>query len=136
MNADTTPLIQASPEDALAIEAGNDRFSEAFARSDIMGMLTVYTKDAQLLPPNEKTVTGHQAIHEYWESALASGPMTANLATVELDQIGDTAVEVGQYVMKDGDGALVDQGKYIVIWKKSAGQWKWHRDIWNQSDAP
>ena len=28
---------------------------------------------------------------------------------------------------------MLDEGKYIVIWKREAGQWKLHRDILNRS---
>jgi hypothetical protein len=28
---------------------------------------------------------------------------------------------------------VLDQGKYIVIWKREKGQWKLHRDIFNSS---
>jgi hypothetical protein len=34
---------------------------------------------------------------------------------------------------KAQDGSILDTGKYIVIWKRENGAWKWHRDIWNSS---
>jgi len=30
---------------------------------------------------------------------------------------------------------MLDKGKYIVIWKKVDGEWKYYRDIFN-SDLP
>ena len=53
------------------------------------------------------------------------------LETVELDAQGETAIEVGRYILKTDRGAVADQGKYIIIWKHSGGTWKLHRDIWN-----
>jgi ketosteroid isomerase-like protein len=40
------------------------------------------------------------------------------------------------WTLKGKDGAELDHGKYVVIWKKEAGGWKLHRDIWNSSQAP
>ena len=46
---------------------------------------------------------------------------------------GDTAIEVGLYTIIGGDGGVADKGKYIIIWKNEADQWKLHRDIWTTS---
>jgi ketosteroid isomerase-like protein len=40
---------------------------------------------------------------------------------------------VGQYELSGAEGKRMDQGKYIVIWKKQVGQWKLYKDIWNTS---
>ncbi len=32
-----------------------------------------------------------------------------------------------------GDPTALDAGKFIVVWKQEAGQWKLHRDIFNSS---
>ena len=59
----------------------------------------------------------------------------AKLETVELEDHGTTAVEVGCYTLSGG-GQVMDSGKFIVIWKQEGGQWKLHRDSWNSSMAP
>jgi ketosteroid isomerase-like protein len=45
--------------------------------------------------------------------------------------------EFGNYALKiqpEGQAALEDKGKYIVLWKKMPdGSLKIHRDIWNSS---
>jgi ketosteroid isomerase-like protein len=28
---------------------------------------------------------------------------------------------------------MLDEGKYVVIWKRHQGKWKLHRDIWTTS---
>jgi hypothetical protein len=28
---------------------------------------------------------------------------------------------------------MIDEGKYVVVWKRVGGQWKLHRDIWTSS---
>jgi ketosteroid isomerase-like protein len=47
----------------------------------------------------------------------------------------DVVTEVGSYEMGDGN-KTVDEGKYIVIWKKDGDKWKLYRDIWNSDNPP
>jgi ketosteroid isomerase-like protein len=54
---------------------------------------------------------------------------------VEFTVHGDDASEIGRYALVGNDGRELDAGKYIVLWKKGAGGWKLHRDMWN-SNAP
>jgi ketosteroid isomerase-like protein len=35
--------------------------------------------------------------------------------------------------MQAEGGQVIDNGKYVVLWRREAGQWKLHRDIWNSS---
>jgi ketosteroid isomerase-like protein len=39
---------------------------------------------------------------------------------------------MGRYTLYAGDND-VDKGKYVLIWKREAGQWRIHRDIVNSS---
>ena len=61
--------------------------------------------------------------------AYRRGAKGLELATVELDVLGDTANEVGTYHMLAEGGVTADRGKYVVVWKKEDGEWRLHRDI-------
>ena len=117
------------------IAAGVENFMTTFKRKDAAGMAELYTEDGQLMPPNSDFVTGKLGIQAVWQSVMDMGIKEAKLEIVELEDLGDTAVEVGKYKMFVEGGQAADSGKYIVIWKKEAGQWKLHRDIWNSSVA-
>lgn len=126
-----------SDDDSVAmINAVNQEFVAAFNSGDSKTLATVYTQGGQLLPPNSEIVTGHDNISAFWQAVMDAGIANAKLETVELEVLGDSAVEVGQYILKVADGTTVDNGKFIVMWKKEDGEWKWHRDIWNSSKAP
>jgi uncharacterized protein (TIGR02246 family) len=116
-----------------AIEAANQQFMTAFARADAAGMAALYTPDGKLLPTHSDFMSGTQAIQAFWQSVMDMGVKEAALETLEAEALGDTAHEVGQYRLSGGAGQVLDQGKYIVIWKRQGGQWKLHRDIWNSS---
>jgi hypothetical protein len=59
------------------------------------------------------------------------GIASATLETAELEGFENTAVEVGRYTLRAEGDQVLDQGKYIVIWKYDGSTWKLHRDIWN-----
>ena len=121
-------------EDARSrIEAANREFISAFKRGDADGISKLYTKEAQLLPANSDFVKGTEAIGKFWRGAMDMGLTDAVLQTIEVEEHGDTAIEVGQYKLFVAGGIQADQGKYIVVWKNEAGPWKLHRDIWTTS---
>ena len=118
------------------IDAGNQNFMATFGQQDAAGMASLYTANGQLLPANSDVVSGAAGIQAFWQGAFDQGLREAVLETVELEDHGDTATEVGRYTLTADGGAVADQGKYIVIWKNDGGAWKLHRDIWTTSQPP
>jgi uncharacterized protein (TIGR02246 family) len=118
------------------IDAGNAALMDAIRRGDAAAVAACYTRDAMLLPPNAPPAEGAQAIAESWKATLDAGIRDITLSTIEAEGRGSTAAEVGHYTIKGPDGQTLDQGKYIVLWKKEDGVWKLHRDIWNSNAAP
>lgn len=116
-----------------AIAATNETFMAAVKQGDTAALAALYTENGQLLPPNSDFVTGKEAIQAVWQAFLDMGIKAATLESVEVEDHGDTAIEVGTYTLHGDEGQQVDKGKYIVIWKQEEGQWKLHRDIFNTS---
>ena len=116
-----------------AIAAANENFMSTFNRGDAAGMGDLYTENGQLLPTGSDFVTGKAAIQAFWQGAMDMGIKTARLDTVEAEEHGDTAIDIGEYTLSGESGNVMDRGKYVVIWKQEGGQWKLHRDIWNSS---
>jgi uncharacterized protein (TIGR02246 family) len=123
----------ASGEVREAIAAANETFMAAAKRGDVAGLAALYTENGQVLPPNSDFVTGKQAIQAFWQAIRDMGIKAATLETVELESHGDTATEVGKYTLLGDEEQVLDEGKYIVIWKQEDGEWKLHRDIFNSS---
>ena len=115
------------------IIAANEMFMEHFNNGDAASLAHCYTEDAQLLPTNSEIITGHEAIQEFWQGGMDMGVKKGKLETVEVEGMGLYAYELGKYELYADDDLMLDQGKYIVIWKRSGSQWKMHRDIWNTS---
>jgi ketosteroid isomerase-like protein len=116
-----------------AIDAANAKFSADFAKGDDNAVAAHYTAGGWAFPPNGEIAKGREAIAKVWKGAMDAGVKQVKLATVEVEAHGDAAHEVGTYVLMGEGGKQLDNGKYVVVWKKDGGQWKIHRDIWNTS---
>ena len=116
-----------------AIEEGNKQWSAALSRGDSAGIAALYTPNAQLFPTHSDIVSGTEAIQKFWQGVLTSGVKGATLTILEVDGQGDTAYEVGKYALTGEGGKVLDNGKYVVVWKREQGKWLLHRDIWNSS---
>lgn len=126
-------FVGRSGETREGIETANARFVAAFRDGDAATVAACYTSDAQLLPANSEPITGTQAIQGFWQSVMKMGIAGARLETVEVEDAGDLAVEIGRYVLSGADGGALDNGKYVVVWHRDGGAWKLHRDIWTTS---
>ena len=118
-----------------SVDEGNRKFGAAAARKDYAGMAALYTNNAKVLPPDAPIVTGRKAIEEFWRTAAnALGLTDVTLKTVDLEVTSDTAYEVGEADLKLGSGQA--KVKYLVVWLRGDdGQWRLHRDIWNNMPA-
>jgi uncharacterized protein (TIGR02246 family) len=118
---------------ASEIAEANRRLEAAVAAGDAAAGAACYAEDGQFLVPNFEPLTGRSSIQGFFQSVLDTGIRTLELETLELEEHGDKAFEVGRYTLKADGGAVADRGKFIVIWKKVGGAWYLYRDIINTS---
>jgi ketosteroid isomerase-like protein len=117
---------------AADLQATNRVFEEEVVGKGNFGMLTqVYTRDARILPPGAPMMKGQEEIQAFWKNAaVALDVKSLKLETVEAEFLGDTAIEIGAATISTNAGGSMEV-KYVVVWKKEDGGWKWHIDIWN-----
>jgi uncharacterized protein (TIGR02246 family) len=115
------------------IDRSNQDFMAKFARQDAEGLASLYTVDACLLPSQSDIIEGTDNIKAFWRRIFDMGVREGVLETVDLEALGDTAIEMGRYTMKVDGGAVADHGKYVVVWKNDGKRWKLHKDIFNTS---
>jgi uncharacterized protein (TIGR02246 family) len=125
--------VDRKTEERAAIEAANKRAMEAFGRQDAAALAAVYAEQAVLLPPNAESVHGRPAIQRLWQGAFEAGLTACRIETLDVESVGDLAVEEGRYTLYAADDQIADEGKYIQIWKRMGGRWQSQRDIWNSS---
>jgi ketosteroid isomerase-like protein len=124
-------------EDAVrkSVDEGNRKLGTAVGRKDYAALAALYTDNAKVLPPDAPIITGKKAIEEFWRAAATTLGLTGvALKTLDLEITGDTACEVGEADLKLNSGQT--KVKYVVVWLRGGdGQWRLHRDIWNNMPA-
>ena len=128
----TTTGAAYAPEIRSATAEANRRFETTFAQGEPgRAAREVYTHDARVMPPGATTVLGRDAAEQFWAGAASQmGIKAVALETVELHPMGDGAYEIGRGVLTLAGGQQV-VAKYVVIWRRDDGAWRWHVDIWN-----
>lgn len=111
----------------------NAAFEAAFARGDAAAIAGLYTSTAVLLPTGMGTIEGAADIQAFWQSAMDMSIKRVQLHTQDLEELTNTAIELGHYDLFGANDQVLDQGKYLVVWKEQAGHWMLHQDIWNSS---
>lgn len=115
------------------IRRANDLFEASFERGDAAAIANLYTSSGVLLPSNMEPIQDTAGIQAFWQGAMQMGIKRLTLKTREVEELEDTAIELGTYTLFGDAGQQIDQGKYLVVWKQQQGQWKLHQDIWNTS---
>ena len=116
-----------------AIVAANMKFMTACSQGDAAGLAALYTDDGQVMAPNSDFITGKEAIQGFFQAFMDMGIKSMKLESIEVEGMGETAWEVGNYTLFGEGEQMIDTGKYIVIWKQVNGEWKLHRDIFNSN---
>lgn len=120
-----------------AIEEANIKFGEAARAGDAATLVSLYTEDARLLPPNSEMIQGREGVEAFWAGGFQMGIKDIVLTTVDVMGMGDTVCEIGKAqisIQPEGMEAMEDSVKFLVVWKKDDdGMWKLHVDIWNSS---
>ncbi|WP_246020675.1 YybH family protein [Flavobacterium humi] len=113
-----------------AIEASNAIYADLANKND-GSILTRYTDDACLLPPNAAPLCGSEQIAGFFKN----GPKVQVTFSIQhLYGDGKTSVtEESYYEMTDMEGKKLDDGKVIVIWKNTKNGWKMHRDMFSSN---
>ncbi|MEN2489598.1 hypothetical protein AAYQ05_17475 [Flavobacterium sp. B11] len=113
-----------------AIEASNAIFADLANKND-GSILTRYTEDACLFPPNGEPMCGAAQIANFFKAARQ---VHVKFTIQHLYGDGKTSVtEESFYEMTNLEGKKLDEGKIIVIWKKTKDGWKMHRDMFSSN---
>ena len=114
------------------IEAANKQFMTFVAAADSIGLGNLYTQDAKFMMTGAPAISGIENIQSTFSGIIKSGISNADLRTIEVWGTEDLITEEGEYSLFVGE-TEVDQGKYLVLWKKEDGKWKLFRDIFNSN---
>ena len=126
--------------DEAVIRASAPAWAAAFNAMDADALAGMYWEDALLFPPNVPAVAGGDPLCEYFAAetpAFREAGLTMNIPEAGAVHVaGDLAYEAGTYSITDASGATIDTGKYIGVFQKRDGVWRYIRDTWNSDLAP
>ncbi|MGE0770429.1 MAG: DUF4440 domain-containing protein [Cyclobacteriaceae bacterium] len=112
-------------------------FSKKVVANDYDGIANAYTESGKIFPNNRAIITGREDIRKYWIQPETRKVLSHQIFPEEINIVGETAYDYGYYQITTQDQGKEPQttrGKYVIVWKKTNGQWKIHLDIWNRAD--
>ena len=122
------------------IEKARQQFEQALNMGDAEMVAQMYTERAVVLPPNADMIEGREAIQNYWRSVIRAGLRNLSARSVRIDEYGEeVARDIGRFTVdapgpRDRTGPV--EGKYVIVWRKSGGEWRHDSDIWNLMEPP
>ena len=116
-----------------AIAASNAIYSDLVNKND-GSILTRYTEDACLLPPNAAPICGKENIINFFKG----GPQVHSIFKIQhiYGNGSEFVTEESNYELYDMNNNKIDEGKVMVIWKKTKAGWKMHRDMFSSNRKP
>ena len=111
------------------------RMEAAFNARDAVALAALYSDTALLMPPSEPMVSGQAGIQAWFERAFRQLG-SVSIVPLESTRLGDQAYQVGTFTStarapSTQDDPSIRAGKYVLLMKRQAGQWKIDCDIWN-----
>lgn len=107
----------------------------AFTRDDLPATVALFADDAQILPQDGPVVSGREAIEEFLKNQMT--PVISFDTETDMSMVrGDLGVEQGHYRVRDvRRGSDIEEGKYVHVWRRTGGDWKLYRVIYNTDVA-
>ncbi len=119
--------------DKAAIARQSERFSAAYVANDIETLLSIYTSDAVIAPPERPFLSG-SSLRNYWQQPAGRQVTHHAVRSEQIVVRGDVAYDWGQYEGAAGPigKPQLFRGKYLIVWERSAdGVWQMAQDMWN-----
>jgi uncharacterized protein (TIGR02246 family) len=129
-----------NPEDLSVFQKLCDEYAALFAAGDLLRMMSLWTDDVILMPPNEPVLVGKEAARVWHQNILDEFIVQRDYSPDDAQVLGDWAfirLSARQTMTpKSGGAATETPFKEIVVFKREpGGPWKVHWAIWN-SDMP
>jgi ketosteroid isomerase-like protein len=132
-NTDADPLEEAKA----AIASSNAIYFEAYATNDPGIFVSRYAPDACLLVPGAERACGTENMARFFRFSYDRyGMRNGKFTTTAVYGDGiEYVTEEGTWQSFDDTGRLFDDGKFLVLWKKTVNGWKMFRDSFSSNHS-
>lgn len=122
----TDPLMEAKG----AIAKSNAIYFQAFEKNDSTLFIERYAEDACIMMPNAPQMCGRSEVANFFKMAYEQFGLRGGkfITTAVYGDGKEYVTEEGLWQSLNDKGELVDDGKFLVLWKKTANGWKMYRD--------
>jgi ketosteroid isomerase-like protein len=120
-----------------AIAESNARYFQSFVKNDSSIFINSYADDACILAPNAPAFCGRDAIAKFFRAGYQDyGLRNGKFITTNVYGDGkEYVMEEGLWQSINAKGELFDDGKFLVLWKKTSKGWKMFRDSFSSNHA-
>jgi len=117
------------------IAISDEIYFQSFAKNDASIFTNRYADDCWIMPPNAPAVCGSDAAKDFFEKSYNQfGVRNGKFITVDIYGISeDIVAEIGFWKVFNANQVESDDGKFLVLWKKTPKGWKMWRDSFNSS---
>jgi ketosteroid isomerase-like protein len=113
-----------------AIAESNDIYFQSFVKNDSSIFINRYAEDCLIMVPNARVMKGREGALQFFKIAYNDiGLRNGRFLTIDVYGLGNGYVaEEGFWKSFDKNNKLFDDGKFLVLWKKTPKGWKMFRD--------
>lgn len=119
-----------------SVKQSNLLFTKSYKSKDSVSVANCFTTDAQIMVADMPPIEGRKNIQSFISLMMNQGIETFKIKSKNLWGDSTILVEEGNYEFLDKSDQVIDQGKFIVLWKQESGNWKIYHDMWNSSLPP
>jgi uncharacterized protein (TIGR02246 family) len=136
----TTPPADRAADEAAIKQAGEQFFAAVNARN-AAAAADSYADDAVYMEGGSPVISGKEAIRKHLENLvkLPQVSISGGSTNIKFSDDGSVAYEEGKFSVgyADAKGNMVkDDGKYLIVWRKSDGKWKTVAESNSMDKAP
>jgi ketosteroid isomerase-like protein len=137
-----TAPVDARRGDEAVIRVTSLACKGAVADKSLDKLVSFYSDDALLVPPNAPIAHGREQIRQFWSQLMTNRGYGLGQHTTQIDMAksGDLGYEMGTYELTLGDGSdkrVTTHGNFVAVWKEQGtGNWKMVAALFNAQGYP
>lgn len=118
-----------------AIAQSNAIYFESYIKNDSSIFTDRYATDACILAPGATQICGKENVARFFRQSYDHyGMRNGKFTTTAVYGDGiEFVTEEGLWLSFDANGRLFDDGKFLVLWKKTPAGWKMFRDSFSSN---